>query len=168
MNKSLASLLIYFGIVLVALVIQTTFWPRTLQDQGLLPHIIIPLLIYFFSYSSFVVSLYLIYGVALFAMSLSSYTFLQLFTAFLLMSFYVSINKSNYEWMQLKFFLTSCFIWSLLLPLILKLNLFFSYNTHTSYSFLNSLLSAFITTAVSYALLPLLQLFKTHYKDEYL
>ena len=168
MNKNVTSLLFYFGIAFLFLIIQTALWPKNLQNQGFFPQIIIPLLIYLFLYSSFIISFHFIFGITLLTTSTSSYSFLNLFIIYLFIYFFVFVSKNNYNWKKSKFFFISCFIWSLSFPFLLHLPLIFAEEKYKLPSFFFLLMSAFVTVGVSYFLFPLFNSLKNKTSIEYL
>ena len=166
MNKTFVLILIYLALTLLSLVLRTALWPKYLQNQGFFPQMIIPLLLHFFLHSTLIASTYLMLGVTLLTEGLSTYSFLELFSVYLLIYFSVFVSKRN--WQKPEFFFASVFLWTLITPFVLQIPLLLFYKPHASPLFLPALINALVTLGVGYCILPFLDSLKNTFSVEQL
>ena len=144
------------GLFLVAFILQLTFWPRIWQNHVPAPQVYLILFIYFSLYSSFVFSIFLIYGISLLIGGFSSLSVSSFFATFLCFYCLLLAAKGFFHWKKLKFFLFASFCISLTFPFLLKM--------FSDGNMVNSLfawtLNGVLTATLAYFSHPLLETYR--------
>ena len=144
------------GLFLLAVIVELAFWPLAWQSYMPAPQIHLIFFIYFCLYSSFTLSLFIIYGTGLILGSVSSvpgflfFIFLTCFYALLL------TGKGFFHWRKTEFLLIVSFLMSVLFPFFLIL-LNKNVSSLSFSSFFAILINGILTAGLAWGLNPFLK-----------